>query len=123
MSFELTLNQIELEKAIKNHIATLGLVVVNKEITVEFGSTRKPAGYNAVVIISDMGEEIQPRILNDEEKQPEAFAAESPKTVVQQRVVKAKGPEPVVEEAEEELPLPTPETTGHESKPTSLFGD
>lgn len=93
------------------YTSTLGLDLANHHVAIELTAGRGANGHSATVIIDEADTEA------------EVVLVEPAKAVVQQRVVKAKEPEPVVEEVEEELPLPTPEAAGHETKPTSLFGD
>lgn len=103
MSFELTLSQTELDKAIKNHVKTLGLNVEGKTIKVDFTATRKPAGYSALVTISDSDEKGLSAIAPS--KAGECISAKK----VEEPVHVYQEPE-LVEDEEVELPPVTPET-------------
>ena len=111
------LTENDIKKALIAYTSTLGLDLANHHVAIELTAGRGANGHSATVIIDEADTEA------------EVVLVEPTKAVVQQRVVKAKEPEPVVEEVkgdtEEEIDLPpaTPETVGQESKTTSLFGD
>ena len=105
------LTENDIKKALIAYTSTLGLDLANHHVAIELTAGRGANGHSATVIIDEADTEA------------EAVLVEPAKAVVQQRVVKAKEPEPVVEEVEEDLPPVTPETAGHGSKPTTLFGD
>ena len=105
------LTENDIKKALIAYTSTLGLDLANHHVAIELTAGRGANGHSATVIIDEADTEA------------EAVLVEPTKAVVQQRVVKAKEPEPVVEEVEEDLPPVTPETVGQESKTTSLFGD
>lgn len=105
------LTENDIKKALIAYTSTLGLDLANHHVAIELTAGRGANGHSATVIIDEADTEA------------EAVLVEPAKAVVQQRVVKAKEPEPVVEEVDEELPPVTPETIGQESKTTSLFGD
>lgn len=111
------LTENDIKKALIAYTSTLGLDLSNHHVAIELTAGRGANGHSATVIIDEA--EAEPAVV-ETVKEVEGTSA---KTLVQQRVQKAKEPEPVVEEVEEELPLPTPEAAGHETKPTSLFGD
>ena len=104
------LTENDIKKALIAYTSTLGLDLANHHVAIELTAGRGANGHSATVIIDEADTEA------------EVVLVEPAKAVVQQRVVKAKEPEPVVEE-EEDLPPVTPETVGQESKTTSLFGD
>ena len=105
------LTENDIKKALIAYTSTLGLDLANHHVAIELTAGRGANGHSATVIIDEADTEA------------EVVLVEPAKAVVQQRVVKAKEPEPVVEEVEEDLPPITPETVGQESKTTSLFGD
>ena len=105
------LTENDIKKALIAYTSTLGLDLTNHHVAIELTAGRGANGHSATVIIDEADTEA------------EVVLVEPAKAVVQQRVVKAKEPEPVVEEVEEDLPPVTPETVGQESKTTSLFGD
>lgn len=105
------LTENDIKKALIAYTSTLGLDLANHHVAIELTAGRGANGHSATVIIDEADTEA------------EVVLVEPAKAVVQQRVVKAKEPEPVVEEVDEDLPPVTPETVGQESKPTSLFGD
>lgn len=111
------LTENDIKKALIAYTSTLGLDLSNHHVAIELTAGRGANGHSATVIIDEA--ETEP-VAGETIKDVEGTSA---KTVVQQRVQKAKEPEPAVEE-EVELPAPTPETVGQETKsPTSLFGD
>lgn len=110
------LTENDIKKALIAYTSTLGLDLANHHVAIELTAGRGANGHSATVIIDEADTEA------------EAVLVEPAKAVVQQRVVRAKEPEPVVEEVtctdeEADLPPVTPETVGQESKTTSLFGD
>ena len=105
------LTENDIKKALIAYTSTLGLDLANHHVAIELTAGRGANGHSATVIIDEADTEA------------EVVPVEPAKAVVQQRVVRAKEPEPVVEEVEEDLPPVTPETVGQESKTTSLFGD
>ena len=105
------LTENDIKKALTAYTSTLGLDLANHHVAIELTAGRGANGHSATVIIDEADTEA------------EVVLVEPAKAVVQQRVVKAKEPEPVVEEVKEGLPPATPETVGQESKTTSLFGD
>ena len=104
MSFELTLSQAELNKAIKNHVKTLGLNIEGKQIDVEFTATRKPAGYSALVTISDSDEKGLTALAPAKAGENIESTAVTPQAVFENQNAATE------EEEEVDLPPVTPET-------------
>lgn len=151
MSFTFNLSQVEIEKALRAHVATLGLNTVGKDIKIELSSTRKPAGYAAVVTVADQstaesshaldnatvaeasnlrtavikqtGTDALGHAAENKEEIPSAPVA-AEQAVVSQDEINQRNADAKAEQYSEDLvdlPAPTPEAAGHESPKSSLF--
>ena len=121
MSFEITLSQAELDKAIKNHVKTLGFNTEGKVITAVLTSTRKPVGYSALVTIADTKAlaEVAPTA-------PAVCEGTLANRAEHTRVYDVTPQATFAKQVDDvELPPVTFEATGGETKavPASLFGE
>ena len=87
---QISLRQIEIEKAIVDYIADQGITIGNKEITVAFTAGRGDAGISASINIEPLGSK---------------FIAEVEKTASQDIPVPAPEPVEVLSETKEAKPV------------------
>lgn len=116
---QITINQVEIEAAIKAHILNQINVKEGHKLAIEMKAGRGADGYTATIDISP--EENKPAAAPQptEPKQATAPKAE----VAEQKQEPQKAPEPVAEVVQQEVVQQKAEPTQAEPEKMSLFGD
>lgn len=115
---QITLKQTDIEKSLKEYIATQGIRTEGKSVNIVFTAGRRGTGITAEIAVEDIHQEVQPLT-------PMACGIQSapPKEVIEEAnsIAKALTGMPTLAEPEPE-PEPANDTEVAPVKTTSLFG-